>query len=99
VLRHEYRILVSSYKAEAAKVQVWDRLPHTDTEAVAVSLVKAQPELSTDPLYQRENRPHNLLRWDLTVKPGTNGEKALAVQYEFKLELGRQMQISSFTAK
>ncbi|HEV3203085.1 MAG TPA: mucoidy inhibitor MuiA family protein [Gemmataceae bacterium] len=99
VLKFEYRILVSSYKKDPVKVQVWDRLPHTETEAVGVSLVKTKPEVSTDPLYLREERPHNLLRWDLTVEPATTGEKALGIQYEFKLELGRLMQISNFAAK
>jgi uncharacterized protein (TIGR02231 family) len=99
VLNFKYRILVSSYKAEPVNVQVWDRLPHTDTEAVGVNLVKAAPDISTDSLYLRESRPHNLLRWDLKVDPAMTGEKALAVQYEFKLEMGRQMQISNFAAK
>jgi hypothetical protein len=99
VLKFEYRILVSSYKAEPVKVQVWDRLPHADAEAVAVTLVKSTPEVCADPLYQRESRPHNLLRWDLTVEPGMTNEKALAVNYEFKLELGRQMAIGNFLTK
>ncbi len=99
ILKFEYRILVSSYKAEAVPVQLWDRLPHTDTEAVGVSLVKTTPEVSQDPVYLREGRPHNLLRWDLRVPPATTGEKALAINYEFRLEMGRQMQLGNFTAK
>lgn len=99
VLRYEYRILVSSYKNEPVKLQVWDRLPHAENETVGVSLVKTAPEISKDSLYQREARPQNLLRWDLDVTPATNGEKALAIQYEFKLELDRQMAISNFSAK
>jgi uncharacterized protein (TIGR02231 family) len=95
-LRYEYRILVSSFKTEAVKLQVWDRLPRAETEAVGVSLLKATPDLSKDALYQREQRPNNLLRWDVTVDPNTNGEKALAINYEFKLELDRQMAISNF---
>jgi hypothetical protein len=99
VLKFEYRILINSYKSEPVKVQLWDRLPHAETEAVAVSLVKAQPEISTDAMYVRENRPNNLLRWDLTVEPSMNGEKAMPVKYEFKLELGRQMMIGNFQTK
>ena len=97
VLKYEYRILVSSYKSEPVKVQVWDRLPHAETETVGVSLVKAVPEVSKDALYLRENRPNNLLRWDLKVEPTMNGEKAVAVNYEFKLELGRQMTIGGLS--
>ncbi|HEV3261740.1 MAG TPA: mucoidy inhibitor MuiA family protein [Gemmataceae bacterium] len=99
VLKFEYRILVTSYKAEPVKLQVWDRLPHAETEAVSVNMVKAKPELSTDGMYLREGRPANLLRWDLTVDPTSNGEKAAAVNYEFKLEMGRQMAIGNLLSK
>jgi uncharacterized protein (TIGR02231 family) len=95
-LRYDYRILVSSYKSEPVKLQVWDRLPHADTEAVGVTLVKTAPEISKDALYQREQRPTNLLRWDVTVEPTMSGEKALAINYQFRLELDKQMTITSF---
>jgi hypothetical protein len=99
VLRYEYRILVSSYKSEPVKVEVWDRLPHAETENIAVSVVKPEPEISTDPIYVREQKPNNLLRWDLKVDPTMNGEKAKTIRYEFKLELDKQMTIGSFQSK
>jgi hypothetical protein len=99
VLKYEYRILVNSYKADRAKLQVWDRLPLAENETMGVSLVKASPEVSKDSMYLREDRPHNLLRWDLDVDPAMNGEKAQTIQYEFKLELDKQMTIGSFQSK
>jgi hypothetical protein len=99
VLRYEYRILVSSYKPEKVKVQLWDRLPLAENETMNVTLGKTTPEVCKDALYVREDRPHNLLRWDLEVDPDMSGEKALAVNYEFKLELDRQMHIGSFQSK
>jgi len=54
--------------------------------------------VSKDPMYQREDRPNNLLRWDLDIDPDRNGEKAPVIQYEFKLELDKQMTIGSFAA-
>ena len=95
VLKYEYRILVSSYKSEAAKLQVWDRLPHAEIETVAVNLVKATPEICTDSMYVREHKPSNLLRWDVKVDPTMSGEKALAIDYEFKLEMDKTVAISS----
>src|SRR5262249_22884877 len=83
-------------KAERVKVQVWDRLPHAEREAVGVSLVKSTPAISTDAVYLREQRPTNLLRWDVHVDPNMRGEKPLAIQYEFKLELDRKMTNSNF---
>jgi uncharacterized protein (TIGR02231 family) len=96
VLRYEYRILISSYKSEKVKVQVWDRLPHADNDTVGVSLLRASPDVCKDTLYLREQRPKNLLRWDVAVDPNLSGENALAIDYEFKLELDRQMAIGSF---
>src|SRR5262249_16622833 len=83
----EYRILGSPYLPEKVKVQLWDRLPQAETETMGISLVKATPDVCKDPLYVREERPNNLLRWDLEIAPDTAGEKALAVNYEFKLEM------------
>src|SRR5947209_12978965 len=59
VLKYEYRILVSSYKKEPVRLQVWARLPHAEVETPSITLMKASPELSKDALYQRENRPNN----------------------------------------
>src|SRR5260370_40096966 len=84
ILKFEYRILVSSYKGEPVKLQLWDRLPHTETEAVGVNLVKAAPKVGTDPAYLRENRPHNLPRRDPTVEPATTGATSLASPNQFR---------------
>jgi uncharacterized protein (TIGR02231 family) len=97
MLRYEYRLLVSSLKPEKVKLQVWDRLPVSENDAaVGVNLVKADPALSTDALYLREQRVNNLLRWDVEVDPTMIGEKALAIKYEFKMELDSKMTINSF---
>lgn len=99
VLKYEYRILVNSYKTEAVKLQVWDRLPHAESETAGIQLVKAAPEVSKDPMYVRENKPHNLLRWDLDIEPGTTNEKAQTINYEFRIELDRQLVIGGFTTR
>jgi len=99
VLKFDYRILVSSYKAEKVKVQVWDRLPHAESEAMVVDLLKSSPEVCKDPLYAREERANNLLRWDLLVEPGSRGEKAARVEYEFKLQLDKQATFGSFQTR
>jgi uncharacterized protein (TIGR02231 family) len=99
VLKYEYRIQVSSFKKEPVKLQVWDRLPHAETETAGIQLVKAAPELSKDSLYTREARPQNLLRWDLDVAPGMSGDQALAINYEFRIELDRQLILGGFTTR
>jgi len=99
VLKYDYRILVSSYKPEKAKLQVWDRLPFAEKESMNVNMVKVSPELSKDKLYEREERPNNLLRWDVEVGPEMKGEKALKIQYEFTMELDKQATLGAFQTK
>ena len=99
ILKYQYQILVGSYRSEPAKLQLWDRLPMAEKEAVTSTLGDVSPALCTDPLYLREDRSRNLLRWDLDVPAGAFGEKALAVKYDFKLELDKQMTIGSYLTK
>src|SRR4029077_16432436 len=89
VLKYDYRILVSSFKHEPVKIQVWDRLPKGESESVGVVLLKSEPDLCKDVMYLRESRPNTLLRWDAEVPANCNGEKAFAIHYEFKMELDR----------
>jgi len=42
---------------------------------------------------------NNLLRWDVEVPANCNGEKALPITYEFRMELDRQMAITGFQSK
>lgn len=95
---YDYRIRMSSFKSAPVTVQVWDRLPRAEAESVGVSLTKGEAELSKDAAYLRAERPQNLLRWDVQVAPGMNGEKAAAVNYQFKLEYDRNLAIGNFKA-
>lgn len=100
VLNFKYRIMLSSYKTVAVPVQVWDRMPHAEAAmTIAVTLKDPKPELSAEPLYVRDDKTKGLLRWDVNVEPKQNGEKALTIDYEFKMELDKNVNIGSFQAK
>lgn len=99
VLTFDYRIMVNSFKSEPVKLQVWDRMPKAEAQMMAVNLISAKPELSTDPLYLRDERPKNLLRWDVTIQPNQNGEHPLTIDYQFRMELDKNLQIGAVTAK
>jgi uncharacterized protein (TIGR02231 family) len=88
---YEFWIGLRNYRASAVKVQLWDRLPKPDGEAVAVTLVKTSIDLSKDASYQRTSRTDNLLLWDIQVPPGTIGEKTLYLNYEFRMEYARDL--------
>ena len=100
VLTFKYRILLNSYKANPVEVQVWDRMPHAEAmQTIAITIQKGESELSKDPLYIRDDRTKNLLRWDVKIDPKQNGEKAMAVDYEYKMEFERSVNIGAFLAK
>lgn len=100
VLKFNYEILLSSYKSGPVDVQVWDRLPHAEAaQTIAITIVSEKPKLSDDPLYVRDEKPKNLLRWDVKIDPKQNGEKALVIDYEYRLELDRNINIGGFQAK
>lgn len=100
VLTFKYRIQLSSYKTVAVPVQVWDRMPHAEAAmTIAVNLANQKPDLSTDDLYVRDEKPKGLLRWDVTAQPNQNGTKVLAIDYEFKMELDKNVNIGGFLAK
>ncbi len=88
---YEFRIVIRNYKATPAVLQVWDRLPRGENSDVAVNIVDTKPELSLDPLYVRNQKPDNLLRWDLVVPVGAIGEKVVPVTYSFKMEYAKEM--------
>lgn len=96
VQTYDYRIRVTSYKDAPVKLQVWDRLPKAENEAVAVELTHANPELSTDADYLRTDRPKNLLRWDLNVPPTANNTQAPTITYQFRLQYDRNVSIGNF---
>jgi hypothetical protein len=83
------------------EVQVWDRMPHAEAaQAIAVSMTPDRTTpLSSDPLFVRDEKPKNLLRWDVKVDPKQNGEKAFTLDYQFKLELDKNVNIAAFQAK
>jgi Domain of unknown function (DUF4139)/N-terminal domain of unknown function (DUF4140) len=91
VFSYEFRIGLRNYRPGLVKVQLWDRLPTPEGEAVIVNLVKTSTDLSADPMYLRTAKIDNLLRWDLEVPQGTVGDKTMYLYYEFRLEYSRDL--------
>jgi len=91
VFSYEFRISLRNYRPGPVTVQLWDRLPSPEGEAVVVNLVKTSTALSTDAFYERTARTDNLLRWDLEVPQGTVGDKTMSLNYEFRLEYSRDL--------
>ena len=83
-----YEIAIRSLKGDAVTVQVLDRMPKDEGNAVRVELVSAEPALSEDADYQKLERPSGILRWDLPVPAG----ETATIEYAYSVSFDRQRQ-------
>lgn len=98
--RFEYRLVVENYAAEARPIRVLDRLPHAENgEDIRITLGETTDPISQDKLYQRQERPMGLLRWDIEVPAGAAGEDARLIGYHYAVEYDRQYVVSLPAAK
>lgn len=95
VQKFDYRITLANYKSEPARVELWDRMPYAEGEAVTITMANSAPQLSKDETYVRDQQPKGLLRWDLTLEPNTSGTKATSVTYQYKMEYAKDSSIGN----
>nr|MBC8391773.1 hypothetical protein [Deltaproteobacteria bacterium] len=86
-------IEINSYKDKAVVLRLMDRLPWTENEALGIELTSNSHPLSTNAEYARTQKDKGILRWDLNLKPDTNGESATVVNYTFMLKYDNDMAI------
>lgn len=91
VVEFTYRLTLENYGG-GAQVRVLDRMPAGHDSEVKVTLV-SDDNLSKAASYAAAERKKGLLRWDLDVAAQSFGPKAKAVEYKFKLEFDKGMQI------
>jgi uncharacterized protein (TIGR02231 family) len=93
--RFEYRLVVENFTKDVTPVRVLDRLPHAENgEDIRVALGETSDPISDDKLYQREERPMGLLRWDIDVPANAAGEDARLINYHYAVEYDRQYVVS-----
>lgn len=89
-----YRLTLENFGAAPADVRLMDRLPATRGAEIRVTL----GETSLPPLAQAgkvdADRKKGILRWDVQAAAQAAGPKALAVDYQFKLEYDKQMAVT-----
>lgn len=91
VLELTYQLTIENFGNEAKKVRLADRLPKGSGDDVRVVLVRSSVEPVKDPAWK--DKKDGLLAWDLEVPAQAVGGKAAVVEYTFRLEYDKQMQI------
>jgi hypothetical protein len=104
VVEFTYRLTVENFGANAAAIHLLDRLPTAKETDIRVTLTSRdakdakQPELSKDPIYEQTDRKKGILRWDLEVPAKAIDDKAVVVEYSFKLEYAANSTIATPSA-
>ena len=90
IFDYEFRIGLRNYRSNPVKVQLWDRLPKPQGEAVAVNLVKTSAELSSDaPTTHGPDGQHVALGCRDSTGHGRRQDPV--PNYEFRLEYARDL--------
>ena len=95
VQKFDYRLSVNNYKSESVKLELWDRIPHAQGDAITITLASTTPAISTDEAYVRDQKTKNLLRWDMVLEPNTSAAKATQVNYQYKMEYAKDATIGN----
>ena len=88
-----YRLRLENFKDEPVTVRLIDRIPATKSEDVRITLARAKTPLSTDALYVRDLKDRGILRWDLDLKAGASGVKAMDVEYGFEMRFAKDKHV------
>jgi len=88
----KYRLVLDNYKDQPADMRVLDRLPCAKAD-IRVTLGDMEDAISDDVEYLRAWRPTGILRWDIEVPAHSAAATARIIEYSFKMEYDRNMQI------
>jgi len=91
---YKYRLVIENYKYGDVPIRLFDRIPVAGRKSdIRVTLGEMADKLSEDKVYLRVERPKGILRWDVTAPARTFNDKAKKVEYGYKLEFDRNLQV------
>ncbi len=94
VVTYTYRLTLVNYKSNDVEIRLFDRMPATQHADIRINLVKSSEELSKDRMYERDQKPKGILRWDVKVPKGAAEADAREITYSFSMEYDKQMELT-----
>lgn len=89
------RIILENFYKKNMELRVLDRIPAQDEkENVRITLDLKNNNLSKDELYDRYEKPKGLLRWDLELKGESSGAKSKTLEYLYKIEFDKNLNVA-----
>jgi uncharacterized protein (TIGR02231 family) len=93
--KYDYRLTINNYKKTEIPLRLLERLPYTEDESLDISEFESNVALSRNVDYVNNLKPKGILRWDLTLKSDTTGEKATVVTYGYTMKYDNDMHVTS----
>ena len=94
-LSFKVRVILENFSKKPTDLRVLDRIPVEDEkENVRITLDLKNNTLSADELYQQYERTKGILRWDLALQPESAASKSKTLDYSYKLEFDKNLQVS-----
>ncbi len=85
VIKTTYKISIENYKNDDIKIDVFDHMPVSQSDQIAVKVLEMKPKPTQENYEDREG----VMRWELTISP--RQEKDIA--YTYQVEHPRDMDI------
>ena len=90
----DYRVTIANGHDEPLDIRIWDRIPVSRNEDIAVDLKSPSSALSTDVNYLEADFPRGLLRWDLTVPANSTGESSFVLTWRVDIARGKNVEMT-----
>lgn len=91
---YDYRIALDNGAAKAIVVELWDRVPVSQTTEIQIDTVDLSQPLATDAKYLAEERPQGLLKWLVPIRAGATGNAAHIITYGVRINRARDVEMT-----
>jgi uncharacterized protein (TIGR02231 family) len=91
---YDYRVTVSNGHNTPLDIHLWDRIPVSRNEEIAVELKNESIPLSNNGAYLSADFPRGLLRWDLTVPANSTGDASFTLTWQVDIGRGKDVEMT-----
>jgi uncharacterized protein (TIGR02231 family) len=91
---YDYRVTVSNGHDTPLEIHLWDRIPVSQNEDIAVEFKNESTPLSIDATYLSSDFPRGLLRWDLTVPANSTGDASYSLTWQVDIGRGKDVKMT-----
>ncbi|MBC8202454.1 MAG: mucoidy inhibitor MuiA family protein [Planctomycetes bacterium] len=91
---YDYRVTISNGHDASLEIHLWDRIPVSQNEDIAVDFKNESTPLSTDATYLSADFPRGLLRWDLTVPANSTGDASYTLTWQVDIGRGKDVKMT-----